>query len=319
MKTLKVIASLLIVVNLNSCSDEPSNENIDEIPEVVGYTYQTYNLSTDPISVTNSREFTIENNKLQSYTNVNSQTSQVLSGSYNYSNDKISEILQYTDENLSSRKQFLYNSSGSLAEYNQETIDGSQLSSYIRIAFLHTNDTIYGTALASTDGINFDFNLATAKFVLDSNKNRTYSEIYSYSNFETNIITNTYDANNNMVIENRFSKLEDGSFFNERSYTYTYENSLNTLAQIYDATFGRELLMLLNQHLEHGGNATNYYNSKYISPNCFESHSSTLYGDIVSVEFDSILNENNFSVFNDYRTLANGELFSKFTYDFTFE
>ncbi|WP_299113384.1 hypothetical protein [uncultured Winogradskyella sp.] len=311
------IVYLLLVIT--SCSNESidTNEEVNN-QELTNYIFKTYNVGNDPNTIILERNFTIENDKIISSINTSTQSNNIVTTEYTYENNRISEVSRYIDGSLISIKNFTYNNEGNLSEYLNENIDSNQDSFYNKISFIHTADTIYGISNGSEDGINFDINFVEAKIVLDTNKNKTYQEIYDVNNDETSYTEYTYDSNNNILTSNKFEEI-NGTFFSVLSFSYTYENTINTLARIYEETYGRELLMLLNQHRELNTSALNYYDTKYITTNCFQSVTSSFFGNNLSAEFTSTANEDNYSTYSDYKTLDSGSTISRFSYDFIFE
>lgn len=315
MKT-NIIFHLLIGIVTLSCSNESIDSDLEtNNEELTNYIFRTYDLGNNPNTVLLERNFTIENNKIISSDFVTPITAtDTTTIEYSYENNSISEILRYRNNALVSVKKFAY-VNGNLSEYLNKNIENNR---YTKISFIHTTDTIYGTSSGSEDGINFNIIYGEAKIVLDSNKNKTYQEIYNVNTNKTSYTEYTYDGNNNMLTSNKFEET-NGTFYPSLWLSYTYEDTINTLGKIYEKTYGREVLMLINQHREFQSLAVNYYDAKYIANNCFESVNTNLFGNILSAEFSSTTNSDNFSIYNDYKTLDQGTPISRFTYDFIFE
>ncbi|RNC84092.1 MAG: hypothetical protein ED556_11560 [Winogradskyella sp.] len=310
---------LMLPILIFSCSNESIDIEIEpNNPQLKNYIFRTYNVTTSPNTIILERSFNLDDDRIINSTNTSSLTTDETTAEYEYSNNRISRISQYINGTIVSIKNFSYNVNGNLIEYQKENIDNSQSSFYTKIVFTHTADTIFGVSKGSQDGINFDTDLATTKIVLDANKNKTYQEIYTFNNNQTSYTNYTYDSNNNMIISNEFKDL-NGTFFPTLSFTYAYESTINTLGKIYEETFGRATLMLLNQHRELNTSAINYYNAKYIATNCFESVTTNFFGNSLSAEFESDSNSENYSTYSNYSTLDSGSLIARFSYDYIFE
>lgn len=316
MKT-RIKVFLLTCMLILACSDELADSELMQQPETTEfslYTFKTYDVNSGSDTVILERIFNLDNGKIESSTNTSSQTTDIIATDYTYENNLISNISSFKNGILYSEKSFNYNSNGQLFEYIISN-NNSQGTVFKKTIFIRSNDTIYGSTTQSSDGINFSTNLSSSKIVLDNNNNKTYHEVHNLQNDEISYTNFVYDTNQNLLSYEKFEEI-NGSFQSTLSFSYTYNNIINSLGEIYDTTFGRELLMLLDQHYELSGNALNNYNTKYISSNCFETADSTFFGSILSAEFSNQFNTDNQSTFSDYKTLANGNLFARFSYFF---
>ena len=302
-----------------ACSSDDTTTPIDPEPVLTQFIYENYNTINEPNTVTIRKTYTIENNRIISTTHETIETGYTSNRTYTYVNNKISEISRFIEGLLIEKKNFTYDTDGNLTEYLRETTANSNSQAvYIKQNFSHTQDTIFGTNSQSLDGINYDVN-SNSKIVLDSNLNMTFSENYDVLNNETTRSEHIYDANNNVVSSSGFLELENGNFVNTISSTYTYESGINTLGLIYEATFGRQVLMLSAQHQDNSS-ALNNYNSKYLSNYTFSTFTSTFFGNgNFTPEFSHTYNDDNYSTFSDYRLLVNNDLFTRFTYEYIFE
>jgi len=310
----KSFFTLSLIAILSSCANQDDSTPTVTAPtaNITNYVYKTYNTTNTPNTVINTTTYKIANNKISDYTGENLQTGQMSSGTYNYVNNKIDEILKYREGLLVEKLNFSY-VNGRLSEYLQESINTSTQESFFnKHTFTHAIDTTYVEWRRSSDfGVTFDIPVSDIKMVLDSNANRTYFEDYDYINDDTDSKKNSYDGNNNMINEESFDIYNNGTIINSLTNTMTYEASENPLYLIYNATYGRDNLMLL-YHLE--SNAINNINPKAISPNSLESFSSTFGNtftyEISNTELGGYVTSNNFETYNS------GTQFSRFQIEY---
>ncbi|MCK8480567.1 hypothetical protein [Psychroserpens algicola] len=319
MKTSIYICILfLTLVNL-SCSSDDTEPVAEPQPVVTTFIVENYNTQNEPNTVILRKTYTVENNKIIASQRESLETGSTGHKIYAYENDRISEISNFSDGLLIEKKHFTYDDDGHLIEYFREiTENSSPQALYIKSNYIHTQDTIYSIASQSTDGITYETNY-TSKIVLDSNLNAIFTESTGISTDYTNRTIHTYDTNNNIISSMGYELMDNGTFFNTISSTYTYETGINTLGIIYDATFGREVLMLSSQHQDNSS-ALNNYNSKYKTFNTFDTYDSSFFGNVdMAAEFINTYNEQNYSTLSDYRMIIEGDIFSRFTIEYIFE
>ncbi|MFD2568445.1 hypothetical protein [Pseudotenacibaculum haliotis] len=301
MKNLYFLLTLSIV--FASCTkNDPDTGLIDNsTPILSSYTYETHNATTG--DVLTSTVYNLDNNKILGYTSANA------SALFSYENDKISEILSYTNGALVGKRNFEYNSNGKLSEFLVESINSSLFNKH---SFTHTQDTIFSEWKRSTDGIHFDL-IATFKIVLDVYQNRTYLEEHDIINNEVKIVYNTYDTNHNMITYDSYRKNNDNSLSSLFSSTYTYDTSINLLSVINENTYKKETFSLL-YHLQ--TSAINNFTPRNISYNAMQSMSNN-FGNQFTYTVQNEVNDNNYAYFNTFKVYNNGVLFTKFTLEFT--
>lgn len=319
MKTSKYFILIFFAIIFSACSSDDTETPTEATPTLTQFVYKNYNVANTPNTIVSSITYTVENNKIVSALFEAPESGFTKNRSYTYSNDRISNTTDFIDGTLNETKSFNYDPDGNLIEYSREAVDLSNAQVYyFKTNFIHTQDTVYGTHSESSDGINYTIT-SNSKTLLDANFNKTFSEVYDSINDETTRTEMTYDSNNNVISSIGYLKLDDGTFVSTISSSYSYASGLNTLGLVYDATFSRQVLMLSNQHVDNSS-ALNYFNAKYVTFNTFESYTSTFFGNInFQPEFTNIYNSDNFSTLNDYKMNIDGNPFSRFTYEYTFE
>ncbi len=317
MKYPKLLILALLTILLIGCNKDDSETTPDPpLLTLKGYTFKRYDTSNSPNLVRDSTHYQLENNRIISSTGVHQITTSPKNsdGDFLYENGKISETNSFREGIKVRTTKFSYDSNGNLLTYSSQELNTQfQETVYHRHRFTHTNDTIYATWERSDDGVNYDTILAESKMILDANNNRTYYEAFDVVNNDTKRTISTYDANNNLMIEDS-AFLSNNTWVPSLRNTYAYEQSTNTFAMINEATYGRQTLMML-YHLQ--GNSLNNFNPKNISPNSLNQFETT-FSDTVVFEINNTLEANN-SISNEFKTLFDGVLFSRFTLDYTFE
>lgn len=313
MKKLIVIISFVLI--LFACNETHIDTGLidDSTPALRTLSYKTFNATTNTVNRTTT--YTLNSNRIVSSTTTNSSTSQQSNSTYDYNNGLLSEIMVFSDNNLTSKRNYTYNNANKLVEYLQESIDlSTQQSFFNQHTFTHTSDTIFSEWKRSSDGTNFN-TIATFKIVLDNNNNRTYLEENDLLNNEIKARISSYDTDNNLISENSFIKNNSNTLINVLSNNITYETSKNLLSLVYKNTYGKENLMLL-YHLQ--SNALNNFNPKTISNNSLKTFDTTFVGNSgITFEFLHETGTNNYDYLNDYRSYVNGMLLSRFTIEFT--
>jgi competence protein ComGC len=319
MKDIKLIISILLLITLYNCSTNNETVNNTNSANIVEFSYENYNTVNNPNTIVNRKVYTLENNKIMATTHENLESGYTANRTYIYTNNKISEINRFSEGVLIEKKSFVYEDNGNIIEYLRETTANSNSQAFFtKLNFVHTQDTIFSSISQSENGITYEV-VERQKIILDSTNNLVFSETYSLANDETIRVENTYDANNNIISSLGYQQLSNGNFVNSISSSYMYESGINPLGLIYDATFGRQVLMLSGQHIDNS-TGLNYYNSKYITTNTFESYTTSFFdnGNFIP-EFIHTYNDSNYSTFSDYRFLINDDLFTRFTYEFIYE
>lgn len=315
MKLFKYIA-LLVFINLTSCSNESIDNNSESII-LTNYIYKNYNVTNTPNTVIDSTNYQIFDNKIISSSGLNIENLDERTSTYSYSDSKIEEIQSFIEGSLNRSQSYSYDTNGNLIEYLTVSFNiDSQPSNYERHTFNHTSDTIFSSWKRSDDGINYNINVSDSKIVLNENDNRTYFEAYNYFNNETSIEVNNYDTNFNITNDSKYLRMENGNNTLSFENNYTYNTTLNLYNLINEATFTRKNLMLLF-HLQ--SNAINNINAKSISRNNLATFESTWGNSIANFEITNTTDENNSSLFSDYKTIIAGNTFARFTQEYIFE
>lgn len=318
MKQFSKAFTLLLLVLVSCASDDSIVTPEDSSPVLSRFIYEVYNTVNSPNTVRIRRTYTVESNRILSAIRENVETGSIGERTYNYTNGRITEISNFNNGLLTDTNYFTYDTDGNLTEYLSVPTENANQMLYVKLNYTHEQDTIYGISSQSNDGITYEIT-ASSKIVLDANMNKTFSELFSAINGETTRNLITYDANNNMISSMGFQKQSDGTFLNTITSSYTYESGINTLGLVYDATYGRQVLMLSNQHFDNSS-AINNYNAKYSSYNTFEAYTTSFFGNVnFTPEFINTFNTNNYSIMTDYSMAINNELISRFTYEFIFE
>ncbi len=308
----KIIPIIILGVLATACSsDDNINKPEEQSVAVKNFIFKTFDLSTIPISVIDSINFSVDNNRISSYSGISLKTNTASSGIYSYSNNKIVEISDFRQGELIRRRNYSYDNQGNLIEYIQKTINSfSNQDTYNKQTFVYARDTIFGRWVRGMDGINFDTAIADFKIVLDDDMNRLYFERFDYLNNQTDIVLNTYDNNSNAVKQEIFNNGRE-----TLTFEMTYDNSKNTLYMINAKTFSKKTLMLL-YHTQ--SSAINNFNPRIISPNTLITFNAN-FSDEFTYEISNIVNDNTFSEVNEFKTLLNNEIFTFFSYQYIFD
>ncbi|WP_460217930.1 hypothetical protein [Psychroserpens sp. MEBiC05023] len=322
MKTFPFIISFFALFCFSCSSDDTQTPPTEPTPNLTQFVYEHYNTANDPNTINFRKTYTVENNKIVTATHESLETGYQTNRVYEYSNNgKITGISKFNEGQLIEQKLFTYDNDGNLIEYLREISSSPNSQAvYYRQHFTHTQDTIYGVVSHSTDGINFNISY-TSSIVLDNNLNKTFLEERHTIDTPTKRYINTFDSNNNIMTSTvyEYDVLNDDGFFNTLSNTYSYDTGINTLGLIYEATFGRQVLMLSNQHIDNS-TGLNYYNSKYTTTNTLIAFESTFFGNgNFEPVFSNDYNDSNYSIFSDYKLNVDNNLFTRFTYEFMFE
>ena len=310
---------LVFILVFCSCSDDTANdlENNTSTPVLTNYIYTAYDVSNTPNTPTTSTTYNIDDNKIMSAVGTNTITSTQHNSSYSYINGHLDEIRSFSNNVLSRIQSFTYNANNDLVTYISESIDTEdQTSNFERHLFIHTADTIFASWTRSDDGITFDTNVSDFKIVLDANDNRTYLETYSYLNDDTTFEISTYDSNSNLVNESKYLILNNGNEVLSFENNYGSTVSENLFTRINEATYTRKTMMLL-YHLQ--SNALNNINAKGISKNTLASFESTWGNGFAQYEILNILDDNDYTLSSDFKTIIQGEVFARFTQEFILE
>lgn len=308
----KIVLFFCLATLLLSCSAEDTSTNSDNTISVSSIIRKNYNATTD--AVLSTIQYTIGNNKIMSVTGTNAQNTQQTNSVYTYLSNKITQITTSTNGVVTSNQYFVYNSANKLIEYRTESVNSSgEIQVINKNTFDRVQDTIYNYWTRKTSPSNDFSPIITSKIVLDENHNRTFFEYYDHLNNEFKKETLIYDAQNNIIQENHFI-YDGGQFVNTLTNNYNYSNTMNTLAYVLAETYGKETLMLF-YHLQTG--AINEINVKSYSPNTLANYTTTFSNDL-SFTFSSTGTDANYSNFSEYKTYVAGVLFTKFTYNFSF-
>ncbi|WP_299228526.1 hypothetical protein [uncultured Psychroserpens sp.] len=320
MKKSIFIISCFSALIIYACSSiEMNNQENEANINFTEFIYSVY----DPLTLNTFEQtnYLLEDHKITSSIYYRNSSNTTLTNTYIYLNDKISEIITYENNQVIKETNYNYDNSGNLVEYisKYNETDTLQLS-YDKHTFNHTQDTIFVERKKSLDGINYDTQISTMKMILDENNNRVYFEAFDYiHNEQINIIKNTYDTNNNMIVEETSTQFEDGSASIISLDTYGYNTSINTLEVIYQKTFGRKNSMLL-YHLE--PQLLFNFNPRFISPNSINAFTSNSINiEAFPVEFENTLNNDGYSILDDFIVYSSNstDYFHKFTLEYISE
>lgn len=296
---------------LSSCSNDVSETNNLDV-SVSGMIRKNYNTTTG--GILNTTNYEIVDNKIESTTSTNSQTTDVSSSVFNYSGNRLSNIVNSQNSVVNAQYHYVYDTNDKLVEYRSEAINPSgQITSINKHTFTHTSDTIYSQWTRSLDAVTFSL-ISNAKIVLDSNGNQTFIEVFDNLNNETDQIIKTYDSNNNIVKEDFYTLDQNGTPINTLTNTIDYSTSKNTLYYIMEKTYGKDVLMLLYPY---AGSAINNIDVKSYSPNSISTFNTTFEGDL-TFSITNLANENSFSEFDEFKTFVSSAIFGKFTYEYYF-
>lgn len=303
MRNHKLLLTFLIIFMISACSSDDNISSVDsglKITKAINkvYTFYDSNYVLGEIAIlTDSIEVILNNNKIVSYSglsNIN-DLQKTINGNITYSSNKIFRTEGFENNELSTSSEYIYDNSGELIERKSNEWESvSQKFYYEKSDFTHTTDTIFSNHYNSSDGIDYNL-IGSSKTVLDNNNNRVYYE----SNGGGTIIE-TYDSNNNMLSSNVYG----GTVYN-----YTYSNVFNTQALINNNTYGKKIQSMIfgEGSLSVMGISTN-------------THVSTSQEGLnVSMEVETIANQNNYSTKTVLVELSGGNPVRKTITEYLFE
>lgn len=304
---MKKAALLSFLCIMLSCETEQSTAPEANNPAIAGYAYKVFNGNDN---VTDSTFYGINNNRIVSASDLNLVTQETNSATYSYQSDKIDEVINSRNGQMTSKRTFTY-AGDDLSEMVLET-QSQNGASYEKWTFDHNAaDTIFLTYSRSSDGINFDNTVSNSKIVLDGNDNRVYFENFDHINQEITAVTMAFDSNDNPVSENYLTYL-NGSFVSTQTLSSTHDGTMNSLYEILENTYSKKTLML-TYHLR--TNAINQINARAISPNNIDSFSTTLNGQI-SFQITNQIGQGGFSEMNQFKSFSGTTLLRHFETNF---
>jgi hypothetical protein len=304
MKKAAILSFLCIML---SCETEQSTVPDSNNLTIVGYAYKVFNGNDQ---VTDSTFYGINNNRIVSASGLNLATQQTNSATYSYQSDKIDEITNFMNGQMTSKRTFTY-AGDNLSEMILET-QSQNGASYEKWTFDHSAaDTIFLTHSRSSDGINFDNTVSDSKIVLDDHDNRVYFENFDHINQEITAVTMAFDSNDNPVSENYLTYL-NGNFVSTQTLSITHDGTVNSLYELLENTYGKKTLML-TYHLR--TNAINQINARNISPNNIDSFSTTLSGQF-SFQITNQIGQGGFSEMNQFKSFSGATLLRHFETNF---
>lgn len=316
MKNIKQFLIYLLFIITSSCTSEIETlENSNNTNNLVNYIYKTYN--TNNGQVLDSINFLIQENKILSSIKHNSLTSNIYKTTYHYQNENLIEIKSYLNNSLDVITTFSYDFNGNLTQYLKENINTiNQNSQFTKHDFIHNIDTIFSTTKFSLDGVNFSNSQSEYKIVIDNDNNRIYFEDKDNINNETTYKISTYDANNNLELEEEYLSLENQENTLNYYLNHNYNSGSNLFYKVNKNTYSKKTLMLL-YHLQ--SNAINNINSKSISPNTLSQFSTSFGNSAFNFQINNTTNNDNQTIFSDFKTLISNELISHFSQEFIFD
>lgn len=312
----KLILSLILPFLLASCSeDNILEENTTPNISVSSIIRKNYNPTTNVVLSTHTTN--VVNNKIQSILKTNSANSQTSISTYYYTNNKISLIETITNNILTNKTYFFYDSNNKLIEHRSDSYNNQgQIHASSKVNFNRIQGVIYADWTRNSINAPTYTPVTSSEIILDQNLNEIYCKKYDHLNNETKKMETLYDANNNIILQESFILNEDGTYTSLFSKNYTYGTAINTLSFVNLQSIGKENMMLL-YHLGNDVGPINEFNVKDYSPNILNTFNSTLFiGNIFYVTNQS--NSNNYCSNSEYSTFEGGNLSSKFTYEFIF-
>jgi hypothetical protein len=295
MKKLNLLLSIFIGISILSCSSDDNPLPIDSEINITKWINKQYTFYDNNLGfvengiLTDSVEFMINNNKIITFSGLSdiNNVAKTISGNITYSNDRISLLQRFKDNQLVLNTDYLYDNSGELIEFRNKYWDSyNQVFEYYKSEFTHTADTIFSNNYNSIDGIQYNLQ-STSKTVLDNNLNRIYYE--NTYNGSTGTIIATYDSSNNMITNN---------IYVNTIYNYTYSSIINTESIIYNNTFGKKVNMLtFGEGLA--------FSAKIISTNTMESVSTGSSANTFEFIIENEKNEDNYSIKTLYKEIVN--------------
>lgn len=312
---MKNIICLLTIILIVSCSESNSNDlsSDNNNISVSSITRKNYNISSN--AVLNSTIYNIGNNKILNSTSVNQQNSTQINSNYMYVSNLLTQINTFSNGDITSSTFLIYNTNSKLIEYRSETFNNQgEIQTINKNVFDRIQDTIYNQwSRKTTNSLDFQ-PIMSSKIVLNQNNNRTYFEYYDHVNNENFKILTTYDTNSNIIEEKKYLLSSNGLYSLVLTNSYSYNTSLNTLSFILSNTYSRENLMLL-YHLQ--SSAINEFNVKSYSPNTLNNYTSS-FDNTTTFNINNTIHSNNYCKQSDFKTLISNTLFSRFTYEFSF-
>ncbi len=314
MKTKNYFLVALMSLLFSSCNDDEAVVIPDDQTTISHFIQRNYDLSGNVIRTI---EYELEENKIVSTLSTVIATSQTATTSYAYSNGRLATISGFSNGNMTTQSNYIYNSNNDLIELRQDSYNASnQITNITKHTFTHTADTIFSQWNRSTDGGVSYSTVTNLKIVLDQNNNRTFFEDRGTNTENIDRIVTTYDANNNVTNEQYIVALSSGTTFINPITNYTYTNQINPLAMVNEATYGRKTLMML-YHLQ--TNAVNNINARNITPNTMQTHTTTFGDGTITFEIENTPFDANYTKISDYKTFNSGTLFTRFSLEYFFE
>ncbi len=314
MKTKNYFLVALMSLLFSSCNDDEVILIPDNQTAITNFIQRNYDLSGNVIRTI---EYELEENKIVSSVSTVIATSQTATTSYAYSNGRLATISGFSNGNMTTQSNYIYNSNNDLIELRQDSYNASnQITNITKHTFTHTADTIFSQWNRSTDGGVSYSTVTNLKIVLDQNNNRTFFEDHNTTSTGIDRIVTTYDANNNVTNEQYIVALSSGTTFINPITNYTYTNQINPLAMVNEATYGRKTLMML-YHLQ--TDAVNNINARNITPNTMETHTTTFGDGTITFEIENTPFDANYTKISDYKTYNSGTLFTRFSLEYFFE
>ena len=303
MRNLKLLLTFLIGFMISACSSDDNISTVDSSLKITKITNKVYTFYDSNYTLgesailTDSVEVILNNNKVVSYSGLSNMNDvqKTINGNITYSNNKISQTEQFENNELSTSSEYIYDNSGELIKRKSNEWESSdQKFYYEKSDFTHTTDTIFSNHYDSSDGIDYNL-ISSSKTVLDNNNNRVY-----YESCGGSTIIETYDSNNNMLSSN---------IYGGTVYNYTYSNVLNTKALINNNTYGKKIQSMIfgEGSLSVMGISTN-------------THVSTSQEGLnISMEVETIANQNNYSTKTILVELSVGNPVRKAITEYLFE
>lgn len=298
-----------------SCSDEILDPDIaPNTKEITNFILTDYTVD-DPSSVIRTFDYEINTDRIVSMSGFHEIDQLNFERIYTYSGGRLSKIEALSNGNTTNTYAYNYDNNGELVEYKSQSLDAGNITNTGRVLFNHSNDTIFSKWESSTDGINYVPRI-DMKLVLDENMNGIYYEEYSYINDQISYINSVY-SNNNLISETRFEFVESqNAFLQMLQNNHEYDQNTNLLSKINDATFSRKTQMMLYNL---NNNNINNYKARNISKNNLTNFTTT-FGNPTFLRLDvtNLLDHDNDVFSSDFRTIINGDLFTRFSHEFIF-
>lgn len=314
MKTKNYFLVLVLILLFSSCNDDEVILIPDNQTTISHFIQRNYDLSGNVIRTI---EYELEENKIVSSVSTVIATSQTATTSYAYSNGKLVTISGFSNGNMTTQSNYIYNSNNDLIELRQDSYNASnQITNINKHTFTHTADTIFSQWNRSTDGGATYSTVTNLKIVLDQNNNRTFFEDRSTTDTDIDRVISAFDSNKNMIDEQHVVVQADGTTFTYPTNLYTYTNQINPLAMVNEATYGRKTFMML-YHLQ--TNAVNNINARNCTPNSMQTYTTDFGDGTITFEIENTAFDANYTKISDYKTFNSGTLFSRFSSEYFFE